>query len=256
MDEFGSSISHSDDPNVRCVPFYYLPTRTMFSVMWPNKNLQQNEEITRDFTYGARDEIMRRVKLLPWIYSDCTDLSTEQQEPGDDYFMAAREDEKLPSQTDLSFNRLSLDKYKVYTDIEMVKEFLTDAKYSIINDESQADIIFIHKHFKDYRGLYERNPQAMINQYPFENVVTVKDLLAIVSRREPESTKWLPITYNLKYELPQFVSYYQQREKNDEDNYWIVKPWNLARSIDTYVTNNLNQIIRLSESGPKVSYFY
>lgn len=96
----------------------------------------------------------------------------------------------------------------------------------------------------------------MINQFPFENVITVKDLLAITCRRSDDSYKWLPITYNLNYELPKFVSYYQQRDKTDLDNYWIIKPWNLARSIDTHVTNDLNKIIRLQESGPKVKYFY
>jgi tubulin--tyrosine ligase-like protein 12 len=95
----------------------------------------------------------------------------------------------------------------------------------------------------------------MINQFPFENIVTVKDLLAIVSKRVKDSEKWLPTTYNLIYELPKFVSYYQQREAKGLDNNWIIKPFNLARSIDTYVTNNLNQIIRLQETGPKVYIF-
>ncbi len=93
----------------------------------------------------------------------------------------------------------------------------------------------------------------MINQFPFENLVTVKDLLAVVSRRIEDSKTWLPITYNLAYELPKFISYFKQREKNDEDNFWILKPWNLARSIDMTITNNLNQIIRSQETGPKVS---
>ena len=65
-----------------------------------------------------------------------------------------------------------------------------------------------------------------MNQFPFENVLTIKDLLCIVARRKADkgdqggssdqlatSPAWLPTTYNLKTELPQFVSYYQQREK-------------------------------------------
>lgn len=92
----------------------------------------------------------------------------------------------------------------------------------------------------------------MVNQFPYENVITVKDLLAVVCRRVDDSSKWLPETYNLIQELPKFVAYYKHRESDDLDNYWILKPWNLARSIDMTITNNLDQIIRSIETGPKV----
>lgn len=76
-----------------------------------------------------------------------------------------------------------------------------------------------------FRELSVNSPSKRINQFPFENVLTIKDLLCVVCRRMADNDnsdqgrqlqtlpRWLPTTFNLKTELPQFVSYYQQREK-------------------------------------------
>lgn len=67
MDEFGSAIRHSDNPNVRCVPFLFQPSNIMFSLIWPTEDLVSGQEITRDYLYGITDETIRSCKLIPWI---------------------------------------------------------------------------------------------------------------------------------------------------------------------------------------------
>ena len=77
----------------------------------------------------------------------------------------------------------------------------------------------------NFRNFSELTSAMRINQFPYENVITVKDLLSVISRRIQHKEKkekkdifentpnWLPITFNLKTEIPKFVSYFQQREE-------------------------------------------
>jgi tubulin--tyrosine ligase-like protein 12 len=51
-------------------------------------------------------------------------------------------------------------------------------------------------------------------------------------------------TYELDSELAAFIGDFQERERGGADNLWILKPWNMARSIDSSVTRNLVQVIR------------
>jgi len=74
-----------------------------------------------------------------------------------------------------------------------------------------------------FRKFSEETPGQLINQFPFEMVLTVKSVLPVVCRRgitpviDPvtleSSPRWLPATFNLETELAQFVSYFQHREK-------------------------------------------
>lgn len=60
----------------------------------------------------------------------------------------------------------------------------------------------------------------------------------------------------MEIQLPIFIGSFLDREKKGFENTWIVKPANLARSIDTWVSNKVDQVIRLVETGPKIAQKY
>lgn len=68
--------------------------------------------------------------------------------------------------------------------------------------------------------------------------------------------EWLQPTYNLETHLSQLIGDYIIRKQEGLNNLWILKPWNMARTIDTTVTGDLSAIIRLKETGPKICQKY
>ncbi|XP_034993736.1 tubulin--tyrosine ligase-like protein 12 [Zootoca vivipara] len=255
MDEFGSRIQHSDEPTFATAPLFYMRQQIAYTVLWPLRDLETGEEVTRDFAYGETDRLIRRCRLLPWLPNDVLEINSFTAEPSDDHYQAILSENKetLPIPIKLPFygkNKI----FRVYTDLQQVLQNLTHPRFEFTDSEQEADILYNFSHFKDYRKLSEERPHVMLNQFPCENLLTVKDCLASISRRigGSEGPKWLPRTFNLHTELPQFISYFKQRERREEDNHWICKPWNLARSLDTHITRSLSNIIRQRESIPKV----
>ncbi|XP_068806970.1 tubulin--tyrosine ligase-like protein 12 isoform X1 [Struthio camelus] len=259
MDEFGSRIQHSDQPSFATAPLFYMPQQIAYTLLWPLRDLETGDEVTRDYAYGETDRLIRKCVLLPWVPTEVLDINCFTPEPSDEHYQAilTENKEKLPIAIKPSV--YDEDKvFKVFTDVQQVLNNLTHPRFVFTDNEEEADILYNFSHFKDYRKLSEERPQVMLNQFPCENLLTVKDCLASVSRRAggPDGPRWLPRTFNLQTELPQFISYFQQRERRGEDNHWICKPWNLARSLDTHITNSLNNIIRHRESSPKVACKY
>ena len=73
-DEVGTSISHSDTPNVRLVPFIYSPNcdmddnqTTTFSLLWPTQDIKKDECLSRDYLHGITEAQWRSSRLYPWF---------------------------------------------------------------------------------------------------------------------------------------------------------------------------------------------
>lgn len=269
MDELGSGINHSDRSNFRTVPFLYMSEGVTYTLLFPIKDVDFQDEVTRDFVEGqTNDADKRRALLLPWIDDTFVEESFVQVEPNKDYFLAGHIEESLPERINPEVLRRPINmRLKVFSQYTFVNDYLTDPSFEIVDNEEEADILWLTTHFKDYNGLSVRSPRVFVNQFPFENVLTVKDLLSIVCRRKAVEKQydfetletypvWLPTTFNLSTDLVKFVSYFEQRESKGLDNHWICKPWNLARGLDTHITNNLFHILRLPATGPKIAQKY
>lgn len=274
MDEVGSAIIHNHYPNFRLVPFMYVNQQITYSLLFPIEDVERGDAVTRNFVEGIGTSIQEKLALLlPWIKTDFSSENFNQEEPEQDYFLDGHIEETVP---DSLPDRPIIDRnrpLKVFTEYDLIKRYLTDESFEIVATQDEADVLWLTTHFKNFKELQADKPNRFINQFPFEHVLTIKDLLSIVCRRsiredgdkEPKPVnednletypKWLPATYNLKTELIQFVSYYQNRSKRNLDNHWICKPWNLARGLDTHITDDLAFIMRLPPSGPKIAQKY
>lgn len=262
MDELGSALRHSDEPNFRVSPFLYMPdgklaSAVSFSILWPTQNVQKGDECTRDFLCGIGEEKQRSARLTAWFHTP------------QNYFIEQYEKcrQKLQSTSFVSppmkpctTNSLLCNDgspLRVYTDIPQVEELLTRPEFEISTDPKDADIIWtgmqVDEEMKVAAGLTD---QQYINQFPFEACLVMKHHLAETVQKAYGCPDWLQSTYNLETQLTHLIGEYYVRKRDGLDNLWILKPWNMARTIDTTITGNLSAIIRLMETGPKVCQKY
>ncbi|XP_013135761.1 PREDICTED: tubulin--tyrosine ligase-like protein 12 [Papilio polytes] len=269
LDLLGFGIIHSDNPNFRAVPFIYVPHQLTYTLLFPIENVEEGDTITVNFVEGHYpDSKQREAMLIPWKHYEYFDEDFTQEEPDKRYFLEGHIIETLPYVEILQHGETRSEKFKVFSEYSLINQHLTLRDFEIVHNEGDADILWLTNHFKNFQEFSVDSPHKFINQFPFEYVITIKDLLAIVARRCYEEDKniardkletlptWLPTTFNMKTELPKLVAYYMQRKKNGLDNHWICKPYNLARGLDIYISDNLNFLCRLPLTGPKIAQKY
>ncbi|XP_066142771.1 tubulin--tyrosine ligase-like protein 12 [Euwallacea fornicatus] len=258
-DEIGCALQHSDNPNCRMVPFFYL-SGGIYSLLFLQESIEEGELMCRDFAEGITDIVRRKAALLPWVPSTFEDVDVLAKIPDEEYFVSGHITETLPEVPGKLVTLQKDKKYLCYTQYDLIAKYLNDEKFEITTNEGEADILWYTEHFRDFKKLSEENPNKFINQFPYEYVLTVKDLLCMTCRRYKNNSlqaPWFPITYNLVNEVGNFAKYFQKQESEGaENNYWIIKPYNLARGMDMHITNNLNYIMRLPATGPKIVQKY
>jgi hypothetical protein len=79
------------------------------------------------------------------------------------------------------------------------------------------------------------------NQFQFEGSLVMKNHLATLVKTtlNDEDQNIIQETFILNDYLPAFIGRYLEKKKACEENSWILKPTNMARSMDTWVTSNL-----------------
>ncbi|XXG51416.1 hypothetical protein AAC387_Pa02g5192 [Persea americana] len=263
MDELGSALRHSDEPNFRIAPFLFLPERKLasavsFSVLWPTRNVQKGDECTRDFLFGIGEDKQRSARLTAWFHTpqnyfiQAYERYCQQLHPI--VFRSPPSTEPSSIQSILPCGRHPL---RVHTDIPHVEEFLTRSEFTLTPNPKDADIIWtsvqVDEEVKRAIGLKDHQ---YINQFPFEACLVMKHHLAETVHKAKGSAEWLQPTYNLETHLSELIGDYFVRKRDGLNNLWILKPWNMARTIDTTVTDDLSAIIRLMETGPKICQKY
>ncbi|XP_057857600.2 uncharacterized protein LOC131066778 isoform X2 [Cryptomeria japonica] len=262
MDELGSAMRHSDVPNFKIAPFLFMPdgkitSAISYSVMWPNNDVHKGEECTRDYLPGIGEDKQRSSRLTAWFHTP------------ENYFIRMHEQYyhklhstafKHPVYRDSQTQSIRPNDGRpllVYTDNAQVEEYLNRPEFALTDDAKKADIVWtsmqIDEELKKIAGL---NDHQYINQFPFEACIVMKHHLAQTIQQAHGDPEWFQITYNLETQLSELIGDYLVRDKEGQNNLWILKPWNMARTIDTTVTGYLPAIIRLMETGPKICQKY
>jgi len=247
MDEVGSGIQHSENPNFRCQPFLYLsdPAKGLqsaiaFSLLWPMKDVKEGDEVTRDYIGNTHDPEQRKARLS--AFKD--ELREEFKYTPFTPKPPVKSVKATPSPTFDTKKELGL-----FTDTEIIKKNIKFPQFKIVDSMDKADIIWMSEEFKFFPFL---KPHQRVNQFPNETCVTFKHRLAETIYRSYGEVEWFPTTYNLETQMPQFIADYMKRSKENKNNHWMVKPWNAARSLDSYISDNLSCLLRMSETGPKI----
>jgi len=274
MDELGSGIQHSDIPNIAMAPFLFAPNNKFdenmisYSLIWPNQDLITGQKLYRDYLFGIDETKFRSAKLACWFdipysifiesYQNYHEKLKEITAKG--LIVLKEKNIEFASKKNLSqIQPLGINPNKsrplaVITDMEILTNNLKHESFVFTKKLEEADIVFLNANVKE--NYWEFSKEKYMNQFPFEGCIVMKNNLAKTVNESLGYVDWLQHTYDLTTHLHEFIGEYKTNEDKHKTNIWIIKPPNMARSMDMVVTDNLDVILRLLETGPKLAQKY
>lgn len=270
MDEVGSSITHSDKPNSKLAPIIYSPNNIhdddkvmTYSVLWLTEDLKKHDYFYRDYLHGITEKEWRSSRLLPWfnVFPEYFEKEyrkfTDNKPPFDAYQRHEEYQTTYPLPSAIDWDVDSQGPIPVFTDYDEVEKYLNDNRFKLVTDAKQAKILWLTSAIREEENALVsygcKESEVYFNYFKAESALVSKDNISQLINSTLVDKSWMKQTFDLAWELPCFIGCFLEREKKGLDNTWIIKPTNLARSIDTWVTTNIDQIVRLMETGPKIA---
>ena len=169
---------------------------------------------------------------------------------------------KEPSSEFFKNNFNSTDKkIKVCSDLSYVRDNLKFDNVELTNNVKEADIVWLNANIFDMldcNSIIFKNEgkYVFINQFPYESIITMKSFLSNLIQNNFGINNILGLSYDMRTELAEIIGNYYYNQENGYENTWILKPINMSRSMDMLITDNLKEIIRAVETGPKICQKY
>jgi tubulin--tyrosine ligase-like protein 12 len=189
QDEVGSSVGHSSEPNVMCVPFIHIittddntfPTMTSYSLLWPIHPIGPGESVERDYCGWVTSPMERICHLVDWLGEEVVDSELVDQimtnsrhhtsilnEIHQEFVqkmhavLASPPQPKVPSLLDFVTNLSPGGKLRVWTSpddplrLKHPSSGLSHPSFELVEDPSHAHILWYSEPLKE-------TPRAWIN---------------------------------------------------------------------------------------------
>ena len=170
---------------------------------------------------------------------------------------------------------------RVFTDIDWVADHLLRPEFAVVTRAADADVLWLKGPCDDaaVAALGARR-DVLLNQFPGEEALVFKHMLprtAAAAAGALGDDGWLPQTFDASGELDAMLGAHNRAVEAGELPLWcvrcllvysalqrisqrpsysrerrIMKPWNLARSMDATVAPSLAAVAAASLTGPKV----
>lgn len=264
-----------DAPNLAwCLLPAVLPDKPYsLTLVWPIAQLEEGDFCRADpmivprAGLGERQQLIKR--LLYWE-DEAERIEAEERciaafEALDAAIAAKKEKVYVPSTTaqpaPVITTATPATPIAFYTDSALVSHSVTDPHYFQVAAPETAQVMWL-SHYSMTKT--DEFPHAtFVSQFPEERFWTNKWHLARTVRDAVGRVQWFNDTYDGVTELVEFAGAFLKRQRDIEaqraagkkrvdDNLFIVKPHNLARSMDMYISDDLPWLLSMAATGQKI----
>lgn len=291
MDEVGTSIGHSPEPNFCCCPLLVVPEGQPpfgMSLLWPISDCEEGEEVSRNYLPGVPlGDPSRSLRLVAFLdeaaltnqalISDLIRVHGQERDEAhilnDDCNQHTVVEEWQEAMSRLDAAKQGKRPLRIYIDNRayMTPDMISRTDIiQLVETPEEADAFFLVFHTVDEKEERELDKTGIVlNQFWWDGMVVSKEhLVRTVRTAHPsEKLRWFPSSYDLSIhsQLVEFVEEFlgtqnlihqKETKEAEADNIWILKKYRGRHSIDYPITSSLSCALRHLESCPRIASKY